>query len=183
MRQLQGGYPALCTRKGLGSVRRKLLTHQRHQQSGFTPKKSTVDRTIAFRVLTERLRDFRTELFAAYVDLRKAFDSVNLVVLSRILALREIPPNLVNLTFSLYSILWAALAPSRTSGMCSCPNKFQHLPEPCTGKDVGEVGLRGVFGTVRITDLDFADDAIRKKQPTFYRILESLSEDAEPLGL
>ena len=61
----------------LHRVRQKLLTHQRHEQSGFTPEKSTVDRILALRVLTERLRDFRIGLLAAYVDLRKAFDSVN----------------------------------------------------------------------------------------------------------
>ena len=38
-----------------------------------------------------------------YVDLRKAFDSVNRDVLWRILALRGIPPKLVNLISSLYS--------------------------------------------------------------------------------
>ena len=65
----------------LDRVRQKLLTHQRHEQSGFTPKKSTVDRILALRVLTERLRDFRLGLLAAYVDLRTAFDSVNRDVL------------------------------------------------------------------------------------------------------
>ena len=63
------------------SVRQKLLTQQRHEQSGFTPKKSTVDRILALRVLTERLRDFRIGLLASYVDLSKAFDSVNRNVL------------------------------------------------------------------------------------------------------
>ena len=69
---------------GLNSPRQgppKLLNHQRHEQSGFTPKKSTVDRTLALRVLPEHLRDFRIGLLAAYVDLRKAFDSVNRDVL------------------------------------------------------------------------------------------------------
>ena len=51
-------------------VRQKLLIQQRHEQSGFTPAKSTVDRILTLRVLTERLRDFRSRLFAAYVDLR-----------------------------------------------------------------------------------------------------------------
>ena len=82
----------------LDSVRQKLLTHRRHEQSGFTIyKKSTIDRTLAVRVFTEHLRDFRTGLPAAYVDLRKAFDSVNRYVLWRILALRGIPPKLVDL--------------------------------------------------------------------------------------
>ena len=42
-----------------------------------TPKKCTVDRILALPDLTERLRDFRIGLLAAYADLRKAFDSVN----------------------------------------------------------------------------------------------------------
>ena len=69
---------------------KKRLTHQRYEHSGFTPKKSTVDRTLALRFLTERLCDFRIGIFP-YMDLRKAFDSVNRDVLGRILAPVEYP--------------------------------------------------------------------------------------------
>ena len=55
--------------------RQKLLTHQRDEQSGFTPKKSTLDRILALRVLTECLRDIHTGLLVAYEDFRKALDS------------------------------------------------------------------------------------------------------------
>ena len=65
----------------LDRVRQKLPPNQRHEQSGFTPEKSTVDRFLALRVLTERLRDFCIGLLAAYVDLRKTSDSVNRDVL------------------------------------------------------------------------------------------------------
>ena len=41
-----------------------------------------------------------------------------------------------------------------------CPNTLQHLNGSCTREDVGSVELRVSFGTVRITDLDFADDAV-----------------------
>ena len=78
-------------------------THQRHEQSGFTPKKSRVDRIRALRVLTESLRDFRIGLLVAYVNFRKAFDSVNRDVLWKIMALRGIHPKLVNLISGLYS--------------------------------------------------------------------------------
>ena len=64
-------------------------------------KSRTVDNILAFRVLIERLRDFRSGLSAAYVDLDKAFDSVNRDVLWRILALRGIPPKLVNMIYVL----------------------------------------------------------------------------------
>ena len=43
----------------LDRVRHHLLEHQRPEQSGFKPKRLTIDRILAFRVLTERRREFR----------------------------------------------------------------------------------------------------------------------------
>ena len=58
-------------------IRHHLFQQQHPEQSGFTPKRSTIDRILVLRVLTERRREFRQGLLAAYVDLCKAFDSVN----------------------------------------------------------------------------------------------------------
>ena len=58
-------------------IRGHLLEHQRPEQSGFTPGKSTTDRILALRVLVERRREFRQGFLAAYVDLKKTFDSVH----------------------------------------------------------------------------------------------------------
>ena len=58
-------------------IRGHLLETQRPEQSGFTPKKSTIDRILALRVLAERRREFRQGMLAAYVNLKKAFDSVH----------------------------------------------------------------------------------------------------------
>ena len=46
-------------------------------------------------------------------------------------------------------------------------------------------GCGGSFGTVRITDLDFADDAVifAKTTEVLVEAFESLSEEAVPLGL
>ncbi|KAG0720355.1 Protein lin-10 [Chionoecetes opilio] len=63
----------------LTRIRSHLLKHQRPQQSGFTPGKSTTDRILALRVLVEHRREFRQGMLAAYVDLKKAFDSVHLI--------------------------------------------------------------------------------------------------------
>ncbi|KAG0723665.1 Dipeptidase 3 [Chionoecetes opilio] len=63
----------------LTRIRSHLLKHQRAQQSGFTPGKSTTDRILALRVLVERRREFRQGMLAAHVDLKKAFDSVHLI--------------------------------------------------------------------------------------------------------
>ena len=68
-----------------------------------SPEQSTVDPILALCVLAERLRDFRIGVLASYVDLRKAFDSVNRDVLWRILAFLGLPPKLVNLISGLYS--------------------------------------------------------------------------------
>ena len=57
---------------------------------------TSVDSILALCVVIEHLRDFRTELFAAFVKLRKAFESVNRVAL-RILALCGIPSKGVNI--------------------------------------------------------------------------------------
>ncbi len=54
-----------------------LLKHRRPEQSGFTPGKSTIDRILSLRVLVECRREFQQGMLAAYVDLRKAFDSVH----------------------------------------------------------------------------------------------------------
>ena len=67
----KASYPPLHQAKSwheFFSNRRKLLNHQRHEQSDFTHKKSTVGRILAFIVLTERLRDLRSGLLAAYMD-------------------------------------------------------------------------------------------------------------------
>ena len=83
-------------------VRHHLLEHQHPEQTGFTPKKSTIDRILAFRVLTER-SVFRKGLLAAYDDLHKVFDSVNQDALWRIIGLCGVPPKLIVLMSELYS--------------------------------------------------------------------------------
>ena len=80
-----------------------LFENQCPEQSGFRPKKkSTIDRILALRVLTECRREFRQGLFAVYVHL-KTFDSVNRDALWRILGLRGVPPKLINLVSELHS--------------------------------------------------------------------------------
>ena len=90
---------------------------------GLTITKSTVDCILVLCVLTERLHDSPTGLLAAYVDLRKAFESVNQDVLWRIVALHEILPKLVNL-------ISACIMVQRVMGgvMAQFPFTFHLLP-------------------------------------------------------
>ena len=53
-----------------------LLKHQRSEQSWFTPGKSTNDRVLVLLVLVERQCEIRQGMLAAYVDIKKAFESV-----------------------------------------------------------------------------------------------------------
>ncbi|KAG2459943.1 ST38L kinase, partial [Polypterus senegalus] len=52
----------------LSRIRDHLLTYQRLEQSGLTPKKSTIDRILVLRVLMERKPEYQQSFFAAFVD-------------------------------------------------------------------------------------------------------------------
>ena len=147
-------------------------------QTGFTPKKSTVDRILSNRVLTARLRDFRSALVAAYTDLWKASDAVNRDAVWRILVLRGMPTELVKLIFGLYSGVRAVRFDGTISDYFSVDTGVHQgcvlaatLFNTCMGHALGRMSCCGVsFQTVRITDFGFADDAVySRKQPKFLR--------------
>ena len=111
-------------------------------------------------------------LLAAYVELCKAFDSVNWDALWRILGLRGVPPKLINLMSELYSGTESAV---RCGGTIS--DLFQvvtgvrqeHVLPPTLsstcmhwilGRMLERSSCGASFGNVKISDLDFADDAV-----------------------
>ena len=181
----------------LERVRHHLLEHQRPEQAGFTPKRSTTDRILGLRVLTERKREFRQGLLAAYVDLRKAFDSVNREALWRLLDLRGIPPKLISLITALYtgtdSVVRCGTAVSDPfpvptgvrQGCVLAPTLFNTCMDWVLGRVADRSGCGASVGDVTITDFDFADDAVILAEilETLVGALEILSEEAEPLGL
>ena len=86
----------------IDGIHHHLLEQQCPEQSGFTPKRSTIERILTLRV-TKCRREFWQGLLAASVDLCKSFNSLNQGALWRILGLRGVPPNLINLMSELYS--------------------------------------------------------------------------------
>ena len=66
---------------------------------------STTDRILALCVLVEHRREFRQGMLAAYVDLKKAFDSVHQETLWDLLRLRGIPARIIGILTGLYSRL------------------------------------------------------------------------------
>ena len=125
-----------------------------------------IDRILALRVLTERRRESWQGLLTAYVDLHKAFDSVNRDALWRILSLRGVPPKLINLMSELYSGTESAvrcndaisnLFPVVTGirqGCVLAPTLFSACMDWILGR-MSEISSCGaLFGNVNISDLD-----------------------------
>src|ERR1700731_384278 len=75
----------------LDRIKPLLLEKRRPQQSGFTPGRSTVDRILSLNLVAQTRREFRKPLYAAYVDLKAAFDSVFRPALLLLLASLGVP--------------------------------------------------------------------------------------------
>ena len=84
----------------LNRIRDHLIQTQRPEQVGFTPKRSTI---LWLRVLIERRLEYRQGFIAAYVDFKKAFDSVARRTLWDLLRRRGIPAGILSLISALYS--------------------------------------------------------------------------------
>ncbi|KAG0726185.1 LINE-1 retrotransposable element ORF2 protein [Chionoecetes opilio] len=181
----------------LTRIRSHLVKHQRPQQSGFTPGKSTTDRILALRVLVERRREFGQGMLAAYVDLKKAFDSVHRESLWDLLRLRGIPARTIGLITGLYSGTESAvkcgagvssLFPVNTGVRQGCvlaPSLFNACMDWVLDKVVDQSDCGASVGNTKIADLVFADDAVifAESLEVLVMALEALHEEAKPLGL
>ena len=125
-----------------------------------------IDHILASRVLTERRREFRNGLLAAFVD------SVNQDALWRILDLRGVPPKLINLMSELYSGTESAVRCGGTisnlfpvvTGVCQgcvlAPTLFSTCMDWILRRMSERSSCGASFGNVKISDLDFVDDAV-----------------------
>ena len=88
----------------LARMKRTLFAKHRPQQNGFTPGRSTLDRIVALRLLAERRHEYRQPLYAAYIGLRAAFDSLDRNSLWNILkTIGILPPKRVDIIKTVYS--------------------------------------------------------------------------------
>mmetsp|Transcript_21378 Transcript_21378/g.25749 ORF Transcript_21378/g.25749 Transcript_21378/m.25749 type:complete len:739 (+) Transcript_21378:226-2442(+) len=71
-------------------------------QNGFRKKRGTEDATLTFHVLAELLREQGVPLYTAFIDYKKAFDSVSWKVLFRMLRVLGIPETLVSVIERMY---------------------------------------------------------------------------------
>ena len=66
-------------------------------QCGFRPGRSTTDMVYAMRRLQEHRRLGRTPLFMLFIDLQKAYDSVDRSLLWAVLARFGVPPRMISI--------------------------------------------------------------------------------------
>jgi len=87
----------------LARIKPTLLSHRRPQQSGFTPGRSTCDRITTLCNIAQRRQDFAHPIFAGFVDLRAAFDTLSRPALWLLLTRLGIPDKIVRLFRVLYN--------------------------------------------------------------------------------
>ncbi len=120
----------------------------------------------------ERRLEFRQGLLAAYVDLKKAFDSVHRGTLWDILLVRGIPTRIMGLMTGLYSGTESAVKCGSgisdffnvnsgvRQGCVLAPSLFNTCIDWVLGKIVDQSHCGASVGNARVTDLVFADDAV-----------------------
>lgn len=76
-------------------------------QSGFRPKRGTIDLIFTLRQLQEKVREQQSKMFIAFIDLTKAFDSINREALWKIMERFGIPGKFMRVCKSLHENNWA----------------------------------------------------------------------------
>ena len=145
----------------------------------------------------ERRREFRQGMLAAYVDLKKAFDSVHREALWDLLRLRGIPAGIIGLLTGLYSGTESAVkygagvssffpvSAGVRQGCVLAPSLFNTCMDWILGRVVDQSHCGASVGNTMITDLVFADDAVifAESLEILELALGVLHEEAKPLGL
>ena len=71
-------------------------------QSGFRPNRSTMDQIFTLKMTMEKRREFNKPLFMCFIDITKAYDSINRELLWKVCLNYGVTPKLVNLLKLLY---------------------------------------------------------------------------------
>ena len=87
------------------------------EQCGFHPHRSTTDMMFAVRRLQELERKARVPLFLCFIDLQKAYDSVDRALLWQVLARLGTPPQMIEVIHQLHDVMRACVRSD--DGQCS----------------------------------------------------------------
>ena len=135
-------------------------------------------------------------MLTAYVDLKKAFDSVHCQALWDLLRLHGIPAWIIGLLSGLYSRTeiavkwWGGVSsfPVHTGARQGCvlaPSLFNTCMDWVLGRVVAQSHCGASVSNTKIIDLIFADDAIifTESLEVLVMALEALHKGAKPLGV
>jgi len=134
------------------------------------PGHSTCDHVVTLNNIAQRKQDYRRPTFAAYIDLRAAFDSLRRPARWSLLTRTGIPDKIVRLIRALYDnsiscvqaggvqSSWSKIESGVRQGCLLAPDSYTSM-DWMLERTVGQ-GMNGVwFGQDSYTDLDFfADD-------------------------
>ena len=174
-----------------------LLDLRRPEQSGFTPGRSTTECILALRVLAEKHREYRQPLFAAFVDLKSAFDSVDRNSLWKLLRGLGVPLKLLALIRSFHDATHASVRVEGklsdpflyTSGVrqgcVAAPNLFNVAIDYWMQNVKDTVPSLGANYHGAVTDICYADDVVifAGMMDILANALNAMNTHAVPFGL
>ena len=88
-----GNYPGISllpitskifSRLILNRVQNQLGKQIMEQQAGFQPNRSTIDHIFTLNLVMEKIRDYNKSLYLCFIDIQKAYNSINREILWRI---------------------------------------------------------------------------------------------------
>ena len=136
-------------------------------------------------------------MLAAYIDLKKAFNTVHRESLWEILRLRGIPTRIIELIASLYTGTESAVkcggglssffpvSSGVRQGCVLVPTLFNTCMDWILGRATVQSHCGATLCNIKDNDLDFADDLaiLSESLETLVATLDAFSNEAKPLGL
>ena len=180
-----------------GRIKPLIFEKRRPQQAGFTPGRSTTDCILTLTILAQHRRMFRKPLYAAYVDLKAAFDSLDREALWLLLKGLGVPSKYINILRNLYSDNTCRVRSENSlsdpfpttsgvrQGCVAAPNLFNVAVDFWLNQTVERCPDLGVDFHSRFSDICYADDVVLLSSmlDTLAESLSALREEASPLGL
>jgi hypothetical protein len=90
----------------LKRIQTQLMSFSREEQNGFLPQRGCADAQAALKITLQTLREHKEDSFVLFLDLVKAFDTVNREMMLKILQIYGVPQDVVTVIKKLYNDVW-----------------------------------------------------------------------------
>ena len=180
----------------LDSIKPLIHEKQRQEQSGFTPRRSTVGHNLILGILAPTRREHHQPLYAIYVDLKAAFDSVDRGALWKLIRFLKLLPKILSIIEVLYSNSVSCVRFDGDNGddflIKSGVREGRILAHDCFDVAMDWVLDRSTYwvmsgailGQEAFTDEDYADDIVLLSEllSLLLSALKMFAEEAAPIG-